>query len=88
LEVTERVVKGGPLGCGSNCGCGSDCNNSPHCTQSSSFSRSSASLSSSSTPGGLAEDDAIRVLTKNRRRIPATITTLETIVKTIVKKYT
>jgi hypothetical protein len=28
------------------------------------------------------------VLTKNRRRIPATITTLETIVKTIVKKYT
>ncbi|KAL2784939.1 hypothetical protein BJX66DRAFT_315862 [Aspergillus keveii] len=78
LEGMEGVVKGPD----------SKNNNSHHCTRSSSFCPFSTTLSSFSTPGVSAEDDVIRVLTKNRRRIAATITTLETIVKTIVKKYT
>ncbi|KAL3488052.1 hypothetical protein BJX62DRAFT_240417 [Aspergillus germanicus] len=79
LEGTEGVVKGPDS---------NNNNNSHACTRSSSFCFFSTKLSSTSTPGGLVEEDVIRVLTKNRRRIVATITTLETIVKTIVKKYT
>jgi hypothetical protein len=78
LEGTEGVVKGP----------GSKNNNSHACTRSSSFCPFATQQSSISTPGVSVEEDVIRLLTKNRRRIAATIATLETIVKTIVKKYT
>jgi hypothetical protein len=79
LEGTKRVVKGPDS---------NNKNNSHHCMRSSSFCSFATQLSSISTPGVSAEEDVVRLLTKNRRRIAATITTLETIVKTIVKKYT